>query len=308
MKPAIKIIFTVCLLSFLTNESFSQKRSSITGKKFKISSSARKRKPLNYLNAIQVMGTVNAVSYAGDLCDGIGCFSPRPSFAVGLQYRYNESLTFRADLTYFRLFGSDARDKTHEWRGLSFVSNSFDFSASVVYDIFQYHKMYRRRALLSPYLTIGVGLMTVNPKAKFQGTTHKLRPLMTEGNSYSPIAAVLPYGFGVRIKLNPVLNLGVESIWRFTTSDYIDDVSTRYDQDILALPNNDIRKQLADRRTEAGATPDQKNVSIRGNPERNDLIWLIGFKLEYTIRVTKQRYNINTNTSRFRLIKSIKKK
>lgn len=308
MKPAIKLFLTVFIFLTLGTSAYSQKRSSITGKKFRVSSNARKRKPLNYLNSIQLMGTINAVSYAGDLCDGIGCFSPRPSFAIGAQYRYNESLSFRGDVTYFRLFGSDIKDGTYAWRGLSFFSNNLDVSASVVYDILQYNKMYRRRALLSPYLTLGIGFMTVNPQARLEGVNYKLRGLQTEGKPYRGMAGVLPYGFGVRIKMTPSLNLGIESVWRLTTSDYIDDVSDTYSQEVLDLPDTDIRKQLADRRAEAGADAGQLKTAIRGNPKSNDVVWFIGFKFEYTIKVTKQRYNINSNTSRFRLIKSIKKK
>ena len=309
MKPAVKIILTTALLFFTcVITSYSQRRSTITGSKFRIGNNSKKRKPLNYLNSIQLLGSLSAPSYGGDLCDGFGCAKPRPSFGIGLQYRFSESISFRAEGSYYRLVGSDLKDGTYFWRGLSFFSNTFDFSGTVVYDIFEYNKMYRRRSLISPYLTLGVGVISVNPKAEYNGEVYKLRPLMTEDVKYKGAALVVPYGFGGRVKLTPSLNLAVESVWRWTSSDYIDDVSDKYSSDVASLPSTDIRRALADRRAEAGANSFQKTVTIRGNPKTRDSIYLFTVKLEYTLRVTKQRYNINSNTSRFRIIKSIKKR
>ena len=77
-----------------------------------------------------------------------------------------------------------------------------------------------------------------------------LRPLGTEGQGseaypgrkpYNNIAFCIPLGVGFKYNLNPSLNLGFEITYNFTTTDYLDDVSTTYAgiSNFPTLPNGD---------------------------------------------------------------------
>ena len=168
--------------------------------------------------------------------------------------------------------------------------------------------MYRRRVAIAPYLTIGIGFVTVNPKVKYFGEKYNLRKLNTEGASYSPISLTIPYGMGFRFNLNPHNTLALEGNLRYTFTDYLDDVSNRYDPSKKSLPDDDISKILSDRRDEHGTPKNKLHSGIRGGSEANDMYFMASIKLTHTFWVTKQRYNVNSNSSKFRLIKSIQKK
>ncbi len=92
------------------------------------------------------------------------------------------------------------------------------------------------------YLFAGIGVAYYNPKAMYNGTWTKLRPLRTEGQGldggpaeYLPVTATIPMGIGFRWGLNRMWRMGIEATYVKTFSDYIDDVSgVYYDPSILA--------------------------------------------------------------------------
>jgi Domain of unknown function (DUF6089) len=296
------IIVGLLLASISTNA----QKSSITGKKFSGKSLTQKRKPLNYINYIGISANLATVLYVGDLCSGLDCVKPLPSFGFSGEYRFSESLLFRSEFNYIRLSATDAGGKNED-RGLSFYSNTMDFNVNVVYDIFEFNKMYRRRVAVAPYITIGVGFVTVNPKVKYLGEKYNLRPFQTEGVDYSPIALTIPYGAGFRFNLNPHNTIALEGTVRYTFTDYLDDVSSRYDVNKQSLPDDDISKILSDRRDEHGYTK-PLNIGLRGGASVKDMYAMYSVKFTHTFWVTRQRYNVNSNQSKFRLIKSIQKK
>ena len=297
--------------------------SAITGQKFKMKAKKlQKRKQINYINSIKLVAGLGTSNYFGDLCDGFDCAIPRPNMVVGVEYRLDESITLRAELNWVQLAGSDKGGDVY-YRNLSFRANNFELSGVVQYDIFEYNKMYRRRHLLSPYVFAGVGITSNNPQAELDGEWYSLRKLQTEGNSYSPISFVLPYGAGVKLKINPMLNLTFEAGYRWSFTDYLDDVSGDY-KDLNGVDKDSPEFKLTDRRKEYFLSLDkQEQLAIdadpglrynfkgekqRGNSDNNDGYFLFQIKGEYTLKVTKQHYNINSNVNRFRVIKSIKKR
>ena len=306
VKKAIRHFLILGILFTSFSVTFSQ-RSAVTGSKFKVNNKKKKRKPLNYINHIDLIGNIGNAAYLGDLCNGMECVSFSATAGLGIQYRYNESLMFRAEANYIRLKGSDEGGQYEQARGLSFRSDNVEFVGTVIYDIFEYNKMYRRRHLVSPYLQVGLGLLYYNPKALYDGKYYDLRALQTEGVKYNSITAVIPYGLGVRFKINPHINVSTEMNWRFAFSDYLDDVSDRYDESKSDLNDDEIAKILSDRR-ENYLEHETPHSGIRGSTGASDYYFIFNVKLAYTIKVTKQRYNINSNVSRFRIIKSIKKK
>jgi hypothetical protein len=86
------------------------------------------------------------------------------------------------------------------------------------------------------YVTAGVAGFYYNPKAVGpDGSLVALRPLKTEGQGlpngaqeYGKFNIAIPVGFGVRKSLGRTIGFKVELTHRFTSTDYIDDVSTVY--------------------------------------------------------------------------------
>lgn len=330
----LTIVLTFCIGTVKAQQKPRSNVSAVTGQKFKQKrKKARGRREINYINSIKGTLALGVANYSGDLCSGFGCTRPRPSISAGVEYRLDESITLRSELSWVRIAGTD-EGGSYDYRNLSFRADNFEFTGVVQYDIFHYEKLYRRRHFVSPYVFVGLGFTTVNPKAQYQGEWYSLRPLQTGGQSYSGIAMVIPYGAGAKFKINPSLNIGVEAGVRWVFSDYLDDASGKYDPSISkANGDSDIRVALADRREEflnenvfkndGVITTQEKNQlrreqnelynlaynsTDRGSPDNNDGYMIIQVRAEYTLKITKQHYNINSNVNRFRLFKSIKKK
>jgi hypothetical protein len=235
-------------------------------------------------------------TYFGDLCESGDCLRARPQASLGFNYRYTGKISVRGELTYFRLYGTDAEGKNAR-RNLSFRSGNMEVYGAAVYDIFQYTKFYNRRQFARPYVFLGIGLIYTNPRAELDGRWYSLRPLMTEGVAYRRIQPVIPYGGGVTFKVSPWLDFSVEVGYRWSFSDYLDDVSTTFVNNSTLPP---IAAALADRSYEVGVKPwntvDGRTWAAghkRGDPNQNDGYVNVGFKLEYTINpVIRPKTNV----------------
>ena len=82
---------------------------------------------------------------------------------------------------------------------------------------------------------------------------------MMDRKPYNNIAVFIPFGVGYKYNLNPRMNIGVEIVYNFTTTDYIDDVSKTYAgiNNFPTLPNGDpsVAALLQDRSYETGSPP-----------------------------------------------------
>ena len=108
---------------------------------------------------------------------------------------------------------------------------------------------------------------------------YALQPLETEGVKYSRTQPVIPVGLGVRVKLDPFFNILLEGGYRFTFTDYLDDVSIHRYPDPATL-KSDLSRALSDRRSEIGYDLPY-NKGVRGNPKENDGYFLLNATLQY---------------------------
>lgn len=163
----------------------------------------------------------------------------RPAIAAGYRFYLSPMFALKADLTYARLNGDDelTTEKFRQNRNIHFRSPLIELSARVeFYPLKEYFgHMYRSNGVLgntvrkiSPYVFVGVGGFWFNPKSEYQGDWIALQPLETEGVSYKKIAISMPFGVGVKYALSNQLSIGLEFGLRYTSSDYLDDVSTVY--------------------------------------------------------------------------------
>lgn len=159
----------------------------------------------------------------------------------------------RVGLTWARLAGDDyimnrsgVPRANHEFflRNLHFRNDVMELSAVGIFKLTPDGRVADRRSQFGAYLFAGVGVFAHNPKARLPvdpaepGEKQRwtaLRPLGTEGQGlpegpklYSLVNLAIPVGFGVRYKINPKFDIAAELGFRFTTSDYLDDVSGGY--------------------------------------------------------------------------------
>jgi len=211
--------------------------------------------------------SAGASQYFGDLNP-----NPRfntPNIALGAFFRkqYGNYVALRVAGHYAFLGYSDRYNTGNEFmhrRNLSFNTNIWELAVQGDFNFFKYYpgSNYHR---FTPYVTFGLGAFNYDPYAYYQGQKVFLRALGTEGQGsavyptrkpYGSMALCFPLGMGVKYSLNRQMNLGFEVVYRFTTTDYIDDVSTTYAPDAQPhfLPNGSptVWYALQDRSYETG--------------------------------------------------------
>ncbi len=154
----------------------------------------------------------------------------------------------------------------------------------------------------TPYVTLGVSAFSFDPYAYLKDEKYNLRQLGTEGQGstlypdrkqYGTMALAIPLGVGLKYALNERINLGFEVLYRFTGTDYLDDVSRTY-ADPAAFPANpdgtpSIAFLLQDRSYETGTRIGGKDLQ-RGNSQNKDQFVTAMF----TISLNLQSYKCPT--------------
>lgn len=214
--------------------------------------------------------------YYGDLSRTKDSYK-NPSVSVGTftKLRFNDYFHASLDLNYYRIHASDFIPK----RGLSFRSDNFEVLTLGYFEFLNFnsfHRLSRKEFPVSFHMFTGFGFTTNNPKTFYNNKWVELRPLMTENVEYSNIAFVLPVGFGVSYQINKRLLIEINSSYRFTSSDYLDDVSGVYSEPDK-LPN-DLSRDITHRGT-VWLGPNSK----RGNPKSKDGYLINSISLEYKL-------------------------
>ncbi|MCX6232193.1 MAG: DUF6089 family protein [Bacteroidetes bacterium] len=251
----------------------------------------------SYAQRSELGGFAGTSYYLGDLNPSNQFGSP--NLAAGLIYRYNLNphWAFRVNAIYGILEGDDA-DYSNP-RNLSFRTNVFEFSTQIELNFFEYFTGSKAHRF-TPYIFGGVGVFFFNPQAKdIDGKWQDLQPLGTEGQGtisyptrkpYSLTQMAVPFGVGLKLSISKTICIGLEWGMRKTFTDYIDDVSTTYvDNIVLAAEKGKIAAFLADKTTvlinpQTGyAYPAHLENTQRGNSENNDWYSFAGFTITFKL-------------------------
>lgn len=228
---------------------------------------------------------VGSSSYYGDLAT-----YRQPIKATFLLMRWNAGLSYtrhftpkfaaRASFTWARIVGDDYTfnksnpDKApiQFTRNLHFRNDLKEFAITGIYQFKADGRTAEHRAKFTPYLFAGVALLAHSPQARtpYSETNPdssrrwvRLQPLNTEGQGqpgrskpYSLVTLAIPMGLGVRYAINDDFNIAFEAGFRYTLSDYLDDVGGPY-----ASPTElqGLARVMADRRGEVVAARTKKD-------------------------------------------------
>jgi hypothetical protein len=190
----------------------------------------------------------------------------KPALAISYSHRLGPRYTLMGQFMYGTLQGSDAESAKksgsesfnfNEVRNLSFRNRIKELSVVAYLDLFKNVGTYISRVKWTPYLFGGVAVFFHNPQAQapkfyLDGTPDPkagqwvdLQPLGTEGQNpntstlqsedinygikkYSLTQVAIPFGGGARFKINEVFDLWADIGFRYTFTDYLDDVSANY--------------------------------------------------------------------------------
>jgi hypothetical protein len=225
---------------------------------------------------------IGAAHYFGDLNTRAALNRPKLSAGAFFKKQFGNYIGVKIAANYAQIGYSDvySSNETQKLRNLSFNSNIWELSLSGEFNFFKFYPG-TSGYTYTPYVSLGVGVFSYDPYAYLNNEKYFLRPLGTEGQGsavyperkpYSSMAVCFPLAVGFKYNLNPSTNMFVEVGYRFTNSDYLDDVSTTYAPDAFSpLPNNELSpaQLLSDRSYEIG-TPIGIKGRQRGNSTQKD--------------------------------------
>jgi hypothetical protein len=244
--------------------------------------------------------SIGAAHYFGDLNPRARLNRPKPAIGIFVRKNLNNYVALRVSGHYAKVGYSDIYNSNEfeKRRNLSFNSNIFELVIQGDFNFFKFipsdpdHRF-------TPYLTVGAGIFSYDPYAFYRGQKVLLRQLGTEGQGnpaypdrkpYSTIALCLPLGMGAKYAINPRMNVGIEIAHRFTSTDYLDDVSKTY-VGSDKFPNNtdgtpSIAQRLQDRSYETGEIIGIEGRQ-RGVPKQKDQY--IMAELTFSFNLTSYR-------------------
>ena len=211
----------------------------------------------------------------------------RPKLAVGAFFRkqFGNYIAVRVQGQFSQVGYADKYYDDNEFqhlRNLSFNSSIWELGLQGDFNFFKFipgTEEYR----FTPYVTIGASIFSYDPYAYLNGTKYYLRPLGTEGQGtaaypdrkpYGSMAFAVPFGVGIKYAINQKINIGFEVLHRFTTTDYLDDVSTTYvgaDKfPLLPDGSTSVAGLLQDRSYEVTTTPIGIEGRQRGYAKQKD--------------------------------------
>lgn len=160
---------------------------------------------------------------------------------------FTQNWSGRIGLTYARIAGDDNTlegvkgFEANFIRNLHFRNDIKELSLLAQYDFKSGGRSYERREKVVPYLFGGIAVFAHNPMAKPESSLYgtdwvTLQDKHTEGQGlpgytdkpYSLIGVSFPIGFGVRVKINKDFDFGAEVGFRYSMTDYLDDVGGKY--------------------------------------------------------------------------------
>jgi hypothetical protein len=206
--------------------------------------------PVNYFT---IGGGLGYNNYFGDLSPSAGLSTNfntvSPYFGGKVLFRFHPNFQLRAGLSYLEISASDAdvdpavnaSYKSRYIRNLHFRNKIVEFTGMVEANLFPIARGFLKREYFDPYVFAGISIFSNNPQAvgapgtTFAGEWTDLRPIRTENNGesrdnqiYSPVQIAVPFGAGVKMRLSNNFDLGFEIGYRFTFTNYLDDVGTTY--------------------------------------------------------------------------------
>ncbi len=223
----------------------------------------------------EVWGGLGGTNFMGELGGGaqeaqdlfmdFDVKSSRYVIAGGYRYKLDEIFSLKGGLAYARVYGADkfAGDVFRQSRNLSFRSPVIELTGQgeVFFIREKTSNRYRTRGIrgangsgLSASLTGGLGLIYFNPRGEYNGKWYSLQPMGTEGqglpggpDKYKRIAMVIPFGISAKYSINRNVSISLEYNFRFTFTDYMDDVSGYYfDPNAIAAANGGIGSESGD--------------------------------------------------------------
>ncbi|MEM7370510.1 MAG: DUF6089 family protein [Bacteroidota bacterium] len=218
--------------------------------------------------------------YYGDVTDKLNNALIRPGLTASGSWYLSPSVSIRLGISYGMIGAADslAGNEARRSRNLSFQSFLGELSSVAVWHVLpdkRFGISWVRKPHISPYIFGGIGLFAFDPRTEIHGELVRLQPLGTEGQfiqNYGPsrpyrlLQASVPIGGGISVRPGKRWGIRMEAGYRFSFTDYLDDVSTVYPEpEALLRIRGAISAELSNRSGGLVGAGSQ-----RGNPGAKD--------------------------------------
>lgn len=184
-------------------------------------------------------------NYQGDLAeDQIELGETKLAYGGYISYLVNPKVIVRGNVFYGNISGDDKNSPELQARNYSFTGDVLEIGLNAQWLMFgrsRYNNSGIFMPQFTPYLASGVAITTIKSDLQYPEVASGNFPEVADTDNF----LVVPVTFGLRYELIEFLTLGVEVGARATFSDYVD------------------------------------NVSLNGNPNKNDWYLFGGFTLGY---------------------------
>jgi opacity protein-like surface antigen len=218
-----------------------------------LASSAVAQNELSYVGELGF--SVGGAHYFGDLNTRGALNAVKP--AIGVYYRkyLNDYIGLRLHGRFLQLGYSDVYNKNEfqHRRNLSFNTNVGELALQGDFNFFKFNPGTLEHRF-TPYFTGGLSIFAFDPYTYYQGKKYHLQPLHTEGQGSALYPDRKPYGLisyafliggGFKYNISRSVNIGLEVLYRYTGTDYLDDVSTTYAGPAVFPPLPDGKASIA---------------------------------------------------------------
>lgn len=257
---------------------------------------------------VEIGGFGGALSFNGDVNEGDILSNTNAVFGGFFRYNIHPHLGLSLGFMKGTLEAKDNSSKQEHirTRNLNFKSDLMEFSLIPEFNILPFYPRKSEQAII-PYIGVGIGFILFNPMAKYEGEWIDLQGIGTEGQGlegypkkYSLVQLAVPMLFGLKYSVGGRLSIALEVGYRFTTTDYLDDVSTIYYSKRILMNNSELAVALSNRTEEyTGVSADYLVGTRRGNANNNDGYLTLGVRVSFSLygkrayKKKKLKYKIN---------------
>lgn len=254
---------------------------------------------------------LNAMNYFGDVNPQTNFASfkfgdTRPNLGISITHRYFPRISGRFGLSAGRISANDDNQSTtgdayyRNNRNINFRNNIYEASAVMIVDLIENRNNYLKRPDFVPYLFAGVAGFYHNPQGTRDGgnTWKSFQGLgLEQGSDFSNVSFAIPFGGGVRYRVNRNLDASFEIGFRKTFTGYLDGVNGNYKgPTALGITNTSLSTAAAAAdltvtdaqyfgyyitKDHRGGTFDAEGVKRGQN--KNDWYTVVGFSLNYIL-------------------------
>jgi hypothetical protein len=243
--------------------------------------------------------STGVTSYVGDIPSPVGTFQWGAAGAAYAKYNFNPHWGLKMQWGMQRIYAADSLSgvASRDTINLSFRNNIRSALLQAEFNFWPFVPGSRKKKS-APYVGLGIGRIVFDPQAKYRGNWVSLQPLGTEGQGldekpgmkglveperYALGAWTFPVTLGFRHNLRDKHSIGIEFVYCYTSTDYLDDIKGKFvDASLLRLHRNGMSADLSDRSWENDHTLRAPGTQ-RGVNAYNDAYWSLMVNYSHSI-------------------------